>query len=57
MDYMFSSNIYISLFSPDEIMQLDNSPLRAADITPDLKKKFAILSGDTPTSFSVNASV
>ncbi|KAK1903215.1 Guanine nucleotide exchange factor DBS, partial [Dissostichus eleginoides] len=29
----------------DEIMQLDSSPLRAADITPDLKKQFAILSG------------
>ncbi|XP_036966576.1 guanine nucleotide exchange factor DBS isoform X7 [Acanthopagrus latus] len=29
----------------DEIMQLDSSPLRAADITPDLKRKFAFLSG------------
>ncbi|KAK5890129.1 hypothetical protein CesoFtcFv8_013689 [Champsocephalus esox] len=29
----------------DEIMQLDSSPLRAADITSDLKKQFAILSG------------
>ncbi|XP_029385673.1 guanine nucleotide exchange factor DBS isoform X3 [Echeneis naucrates] len=29
----------------DEIMQLDSSPLRAADITPDLKKQFAFLSG------------
>ncbi|XP_033984746.1 guanine nucleotide exchange factor DBS isoform X1 [Trematomus bernacchii] len=29
----------------DEIMQLDSSPIRAADITPDLKKQFAILSG------------
>uniref|UniRef100_A0A671WMB2 MCF.2 cell line derived transforming sequence like n=1 Tax=Sparus aurata TaxID=8175 RepID=A0A671WMB2_SPAAU len=28
-----------------EIMQLDSSPLRAADITPDLKRKFAFLSG------------
>uniref|UniRef100_A0A3Q0T1L7 MCF.2 cell line derived transforming sequence like n=1 Tax=Amphilophus citrinellus TaxID=61819 RepID=A0A3Q0T1L7_AMPCI len=28
-----------------EIMQLDSSPLHAADITPDLKKKFAFLSG------------
>ncbi|KAA8587969.1 hypothetical protein FQN60_001163 [Etheostoma spectabile] len=28
----------------DEIMQLDSSPLRAADITPDLKKQFAFLS-------------
>uniref|UniRef100_A0A3B4ZTC5 Guanine nucleotide exchange factor DBS-like n=1 Tax=Stegastes partitus TaxID=144197 RepID=A0A3B4ZTC5_9TELE len=27
------------------IMQLDSSPLRAADITPDLKKQFAFLSG------------
>ncbi|XP_039673393.1 guanine nucleotide exchange factor DBS isoform X2 [Perca fluviatilis] len=31
--------------SDDEIMQLDSSPLRAADITPDLKKQFAFLSG------------
>ncbi|XP_056245227.1 guanine nucleotide exchange factor DBS isoform X6 [Seriola aureovittata] len=30
---------------PYEIMQLDSSPLRAADITPDLKKQFAFLSG------------
>ncbi|XP_059198732.1 guanine nucleotide exchange factor DBS [Centropristis striata] len=29
----------------DDIMQLDSSPLRAADITPDLKKQFAFLSG------------
>ncbi|XP_040005225.1 guanine nucleotide exchange factor DBS isoform X2 [Xiphias gladius] len=29
----------------DEIMQLESSPLRAADITPDLKKQFAFLSG------------
>ncbi|XP_074514944.1 guanine nucleotide exchange factor DBS isoform X5 [Sebastes fasciatus] len=29
----------------DEIMQLDSSPLHAADITPDLKKQFAFLSG------------
>uniref|UniRef100_A0A7N8X2H0 MCF.2 cell line derived transforming sequence like n=1 Tax=Mastacembelus armatus TaxID=205130 RepID=A0A7N8X2H0_9TELE len=29
----------------DEIMQLDSSPLCAADITPDLKKQFAFLSG------------
>ncbi|KAM4558493.1 guanine nucleotide exchange factor DBS isoform 4-T4 [Odontesthes bonariensis] len=29
----------------DEIMQLDSSPLRAADIIPDLKKQFAFLSG------------
>ncbi|XP_033842591.1 guanine nucleotide exchange factor DBS isoform X4 [Periophthalmus magnuspinnatus] len=29
----------------DEIMQLDNSPLRATDITPDLRKRFAFLSG------------
>ncbi|XP_028249360.1 guanine nucleotide exchange factor DBS isoform X4 [Parambassis ranga] len=29
----------------DEIMQLDSSPLRAADITPDLRKQFAFLSG------------
>ncbi|XP_072300872.1 guanine nucleotide exchange factor DBS isoform X5 [Eucyclogobius newberryi] len=29
----------------DEIMQLDSSPLRAADITPDLRKRFAFLSG------------
>uniref|UniRef100_A0A669C4W1 MCF.2 cell line derived transforming sequence like n=1 Tax=Oreochromis niloticus TaxID=8128 RepID=A0A669C4W1_ORENI len=31
--------------SIDEIMQLDSCPLRAADITPDLQKKFAFLSG------------
>ncbi|XP_044073332.1 guanine nucleotide exchange factor DBS isoform X10 [Siniperca chuatsi] len=31
--------------SNDEIMQLDSSPLCAADITPDLKKQFAFLSG------------
>uniref|UniRef100_A0A8C4HM31 MCF.2 cell line derived transforming sequence like n=1 Tax=Dicentrarchus labrax TaxID=13489 RepID=A0A8C4HM31_DICLA len=31
--------------SIDEIMQLDTSPLRAADITPDLKRQFAFLSG------------
>ncbi|KAM4558494.1 guanine nucleotide exchange factor DBS isoform 5-T5 [Odontesthes bonariensis] len=30
---------------PHEIMQLDSSPLRAADIIPDLKKQFAFLSG------------
>ncbi|XP_072252802.1 guanine nucleotide exchange factor DBS isoform X9 [Leuresthes tenuis] len=30
---------------PHEIMQLDSSPLRAADIIPDLKKQFAVLSG------------
>ncbi|XP_040005229.1 guanine nucleotide exchange factor DBS isoform X5 [Xiphias gladius] len=30
---------------PHEIMQLESSPLRAADITPDLKKQFAFLSG------------
>ncbi|XP_069010263.1 guanine nucleotide exchange factor DBS isoform X1 [Embiotoca jacksoni] len=29
----------------DEIMQLDSCPLHAADITPDLKKQFAFLSG------------
>ncbi|KAM9344031.1 guanine nucleotide exchange factor DBS [Pholidichthys leucotaenia] len=29
----------------DEIMQLDSSPLHAADITPELKKQFAFLSG------------
>ncbi|XP_019956300.2 guanine nucleotide exchange factor DBS isoform X1 [Paralichthys olivaceus] len=29
----------------DEIMELDSSPLHAADITPDLKKQFAFLSG------------
>ncbi|XP_036065547.1 guanine nucleotide exchange factor DBS isoform X3 [Oryzias melastigma] len=29
----------------DEIMQLDNSPLRAADISADLRKQFAFLSG------------
>uniref|UniRef100_A0A3B3IEB9 Uncharacterized protein n=1 Tax=Oryzias latipes TaxID=8090 RepID=A0A3B3IEB9_ORYLA len=35
----------VLLFIPDEIMQLDSSPLRAADITTDLKKQFAFLSG------------
>ncbi|KAM3607447.1 uncharacterized protein V6R79_007932 [Siganus canaliculatus] len=29
----------------DEIMQLDSSPLHAADIIPDLRRKFAFLSG------------
>ncbi|XP_062288164.1 guanine nucleotide exchange factor DBS [Scomber scombrus] len=29
----------------DDIMQLDSSPLHAADITPDLKRQFAFLSG------------
>ncbi|XP_061735317.1 guanine nucleotide exchange factor DBS-like isoform X5 [Nerophis ophidion] len=29
----------------DEIMQLDSSPLRAADITPELRKQFAFLTG------------
>ncbi|XP_029315533.1 guanine nucleotide exchange factor DBS isoform X2 [Cottoperca gobio] len=29
----------------DEIMQLESSPIRAADITADLKKQFAFLSG------------
>ncbi|XP_053295738.1 guanine nucleotide exchange factor DBS isoform X1 [Pleuronectes platessa] len=29
----------------DEIMELDSSPLHAVDITPDLKKQFAFLSG------------
>ncbi|XP_057708470.1 guanine nucleotide exchange factor DBS-like isoform X11 [Corythoichthys intestinalis] len=29
----------------DEIMQLDSSPLRAADITPELRRQFAFLSG------------
>ncbi|XP_060944120.1 guanine nucleotide exchange factor DBS-like isoform X4 [Limanda limanda] len=31
--------------SIDEIMELDSSPLHAVDITPDLKKQFAFLSG------------
>ncbi|XP_068428330.1 guanine nucleotide exchange factor DBS isoform X5 [Clinocottus analis] len=31
--------------SIDEIMQMDSSPLRAADIAPDLQKQFAFLSG------------
>lgn len=35
----------------DEIMQLDSSPLRAADITPDLRKRFAFLSGDPVVFF------
>uniref|UniRef100_A0A3Q1GKS9 Uncharacterized protein n=1 Tax=Acanthochromis polyacanthus TaxID=80966 RepID=A0A3Q1GKS9_9TELE len=39
------TNILFSLSSTDEIMQLDSSPLRAADITPDLRKQFAFLSG------------
>ncbi|XP_029315532.1 guanine nucleotide exchange factor DBS isoform X1 [Cottoperca gobio] len=30
---------------PHEIMQLESSPIRAADITADLKKQFAFLSG------------
>lgn len=32
-------------------MQLDSCPLRAADITPDLQKKFAFLSGQIAMSF------
>ncbi|TMS06616.1 putative guanine nucleotide exchange factor MCF2L2 [Larimichthys crocea] len=35
--------------SIDEIMQLDSSPLRAADITPELRRQFAFLSGNTLT--------
>ncbi|XP_058478450.1 guanine nucleotide exchange factor DBS isoform X13 [Solea solea] len=31
--------------STDEIMQLESSPLYAADITPDLRKQFAFLTG------------
>ncbi|XP_061696662.1 guanine nucleotide exchange factor DBS-like isoform X2 [Syngnathoides biaculeatus] len=31
--------------SIDEIMQLDSSPLHAADITPELRRQFAFLSG------------
>lgn len=34
------------LFFPDEIMQLETCPPRAADIAPDLRKQFAFLSGD-----------
>lgn len=34
-------------------MQLDSCPLRAADITPDLQKKFAFLSGQIAMSFFV----
>uniref|UniRef100_A0A8C5GCD6 Guanine nucleotide exchange factor DBS-like n=1 Tax=Gouania willdenowi TaxID=441366 RepID=A0A8C5GCD6_GOUWI len=37
--------ISVFLCLPDEIMQMDSSPLRAADIKPDLKKQFAFLSG------------
>uniref|UniRef100_A0A3Q3MYS5 MCF.2 cell line derived transforming sequence like n=1 Tax=Mastacembelus armatus TaxID=205130 RepID=A0A3Q3MYS5_9TELE len=37
--------LFFYYFVPDEIMQLDSSPLCAADITPDLKKQFAFLSG------------
>ncbi|XP_047456499.1 guanine nucleotide exchange factor DBS isoform X7 [Mugil cephalus] len=40
--YRFSRRCY---WLCDDIMQLDSSPLRAADITPDLKKQFAFLSG------------
>lgn len=39
------------LFRPDEIMQQETSPLCAADISPDLRKCFAFLSGETdPTA-------
>ncbi|XP_072300871.1 guanine nucleotide exchange factor DBS isoform X4 [Eucyclogobius newberryi] len=42
-----SSDIGIPMvpLNSHEIMQLDSSPLRAADITPDLRKRFAFLSG------------
>lgn len=40
-------NICLFLFLTDDILQLENSPLRAADITTDLKKQFAFLSGKT----------
>ncbi|XP_053184306.1 guanine nucleotide exchange factor DBS isoform X2 [Scomber japonicus] len=40
--YKFSRSCY---WLCDDIMQLDSSPLHAADITPDLKKQFAFLSG------------
>lgn len=40
-------NIWICSFFSDEIMQLDTNPPRAADITPDLRKQFAFLSGDS----------
>uniref|UniRef100_A0A3B4WT91 MCF.2 cell line derived transforming sequence like n=1 Tax=Seriola lalandi dorsalis TaxID=1841481 RepID=A0A3B4WT91_SERLL len=49
MKYIVSSDVSLMLallsVFPDEIMQLDSSPLRAADITPDLKRQFAFLSG------------
>lgn len=45
------TDICLSVFCPDEIMQLDSSPLCAADITPDLKRQFAFLSGDTSFFF------
>lgn len=37
----------ICVFGADEIMQLDSSPLCAADIAPDLKRQFAFLSGES----------
>uniref|UniRef100_A0A3Q3D4E3 MCF.2 cell line derived transforming sequence like n=1 Tax=Hippocampus comes TaxID=109280 RepID=A0A3Q3D4E3_HIPCM len=37
--------VCVCVFPPDEIMQLDSSPLRAADITPELRRQFAFLSG------------
>lgn len=36
-------------------MQLDSCPLRAADITPDLQKKFAFLSGQIAMSFFLSS--
>lgn len=38
-----------SVSHTDEIMQQESSPLCAADISPDLRKQFAFLSGESPT--------
>ncbi|XP_069389257.1 guanine nucleotide exchange factor DBS isoform X4 [Paralichthys olivaceus] len=41
----WDSGMQMVPLKPHEIMELDSSPLHAADITPDLKKQFAFLSG------------
>ncbi|CAB1417709.1 unnamed protein product [Pleuronectes platessa] len=41
----WDSGMQMVPLKPHEIMELDSSPLHAVDITPDLKKQFAFLSG------------
>lgn len=38
--------VYLCVFVTDEIMQIESSPLFAADIITELKKQFAYLSGN-----------